>query len=336
MLQKLKLANFKCYLDHEMEFHGLTIIVGKNNAGKSTLIEALRLIQLAIVRYRHLGYHSPPEWTDTPKVEKGVYLPQKGYDFIFENVFHNYSDPPANITAEFSEGEKIVVYIGADKSLFSILYDTDGSVISSKSDALGVNFPEVNIMPPIGPLLRDELILDADYVRRNVTSHLSSIHFRNQLNIYYTKYFDKFKSLAEESWKDLRINELVGKGGLPREELFLMVQDGNFAAEISWMGHGLQMWLQTMWFLTRVSNISTIILDEPDVYMHPDLQRNLIRRLRGNYEQIIIATHSVEIISEVDPENILVVDKEMPKSVFTSSIPAVQKIITSIGSIQNI
>jgi hypothetical protein len=38
-------------------------------------------------------------------------------------------------------------------------------------------------------------------------------------------------------------------------------------ADGSQMGHGLQMWLQTMWFLARVGYAACAILDEPDVYM---------------------------------------------------------------------
>jgi len=96
------------------------------------------------------------------------------------------------------------------------------------------------------------------------------------------------------------------------------------------------MWLQTMWFLARCRNFDTVILDEPDVYMHADLQRKLIRFLRSRYPQVIVATHSVEIMSEVDPENILVVDREKQQAQFTTDVPAVQNIVDQIGGIQNL
>ena len=102
------------------------------------------------------------------------------------------------------------------------------------------------------------------------------------------------------------------------------------------MGHGLQMWLQTMWFLTRSDTSTTVILDEPDVYMHPDLQRRVIRFLHGRFVQTILTTHSVEIMSEVEPENILIVNKSQEKSGFATSLPAVQRITESIGSVHNI
>src|SRR5258708_995694 len=102
------------------------------------------------------------------------------------------------------------------------------------------------------------------------------------------------------------------------------------------MGHGLQMWLQTMWFLTLSKGAPTIILDEPDVYMHPDLQRRIIRLIRRRHSQCIITTHSVEMLSEVRPEDVLIVDKRRRQSHFAASIPAVQRVIDTVGSAHNI
>ena len=118
--------------------------------------------------------------------------------------------------------------------------------------------------------------------------------------------------------------------------LQLMVRDEDFVAEIASMGHGLQMWLQTMWFLARSSEASTVILDEPDVYMHPDIQRRLIRYIKNRVPQIIVTTHSVEIMSEVDVDEILIIDRKRPRSRFAGTLPAVQKLIEHIGSVHNI
>jgi energy-coupling factor transporter ATP-binding protein EcfA2 len=130
--------------------------------------------------------------------------------------------------------------------------------------------------------------------------------------------------------------ELRGQGGQHGTELELLVRNDDFVAEIAWMGHGLQMWLQTMWFLARSIGFDTVILDEPDVYMHADLQRRLIRFLKECHPQAIVATHSIEIMSEVDPENILVVDRDRRQAQFTMDIPAVQQVVDQIGGIGNL
>jgi hypothetical protein len=116
----------------------------------------------------------------------------------------------------------------------------------------------------------------------------------------------------------------------------MMVKDGDFVAEAAWMGHGLQMWLQTIWFVSRVPEDGVAILDEPDVYMHPDLQRKLFRIVAHRFRQSMIATHSVEIMSEAEPNNILVVNRMQPRSSYAASEPALQALIDNIGGVHNV
>ncbi len=130
--------------------------------------------------------------------------------------------------------------------------------------------------------------------------------------------------------------ELLVRGRQPDKQVFLHIRNEDFVGEVGLMGHGLQMWLQAMWFLTRSARSTTVILDEPDVYMHPDLQRRVIRFLRNRYPQTILTTHSIEIMAEVEPDNILIVDKARDRSDFASTLPAVQEITSNIGSVHNV
>ena len=149
--------------------------------------------------------------------------------------------------------------------------------------------------------------------------------------------FAAFKELAEATWHDLALDPVEAKRlSYTETALSLFVRDSDFIAEIGWMGHGLQMWLQTMWFLTYAASSKSVVLDEPDVYMHADLQRRLIRLLRTRHHQTIIATHSVEIMSEVEPDEVLVIDRKKSRSYFANSQPEVQSLLANIGSIQNI
>jgi AAA15 family ATPase/GTPase len=337
MLKKIELENYRCFNNQSIEFKETTIIVGKNNAGKSTIIEALRLV--SIVVNRSLNFKSSPIWLEEygPSI-KGVSPSLTGLDFSTKNVFHKYQNGPAKITATFSNKAKIIIFLGEiDESIeiFAVLFDSKGNNTKSKNEVKGAEIPEINILPQISALAKEETVLKYDTVRANVTTQLSSMHFRNQIKVY-SHFFEEFKNLSEKTWPGLTIMELDGRSLLPGGQLTLIVRDNDFAAEIGWMGHGLQMWLQTMWFLAKSSNDSTVILDEPDVYMHADLQRKLIRFLKKHFKQVLLATHSIEIISEVEPDNILIVDKSRIKSNYASSVPAVQSLINGIGSMQNI
>ncbi len=239
------------------------------------------------------------------------------------------------IDAAFENLTSVRVYIGAEDQIHAVVFDPGGRPVKTKAGALRVDLPVVEILPQIGPLDAAEVILSEDYVRRTVSSGLSSKHFRNHLLIFRDR-LAGFKAISEQTWPGLQIGELAAPRRLPGELLSLTVRDEDFVAEVAAMGHGLQMWLQTMWFLARIQRVSCVILDEPDVYMHPDLQRRLLRYLRKRHEQVIVATHSVEMMSEAEPEDILVVDRRSRQSDFAGNAPAVQRLIEHIGSTQNL
>lgn len=342
MLKSVTLRNFRGFSDHEIPLRELTVVVGRNNAGKSTLVEGLRLLAIITSRFGSLNFHPVPKWLDIGRINRGVSPDLRLADFDFKTVFHRYAEPPACIDAKFESGAGVTVYVGPDSSVHAVVTDTTGAVVPDKARARRVTLPLVAILPQIGPLATDEEELDADYVRRTLDSRLASLHFRNQLRADVGAY-RRFREIVETTWPGVRIQELTtesresASGRAGRRTFFaLMVRNDDFVAEASRMGHGLQMWLQTMWFLARTPTTASVILDEPDVYMHPDLQRRLVRLVRGRHRQAILATHSTEIISDVAPESILVVDRSRSRSSFVSAVPEVQQVIDSLGGVQNI
>jgi len=108
----LLLQNFRGFEDHKIPFHsGTAVIVGRNNAGKSTIVEALRLVSL-ITRYQRLDFCSVPHWLDRPKREKGVKPSIRNLDLSLESAFHRYRDPPAIVACTFETGQSVTIYIG--------------------------------------------------------------------------------------------------------------------------------------------------------------------------------------------------------------------------------
>lgn len=333
MIRKLTIENYRGYSYHEIEFRNLNVIVGKNNAGKTTLIEALRLVSLVSKRYKTSPIKNVPDWLNIPKSYIGVSPSLQRIDYSYSNIFYSYNDPPAIITAEFNNETSIKIYFAGENKFHAVLL-SNGEVCK-RSDIKKIELPVIHILPQITPLLQEEKVLQEDYVKLNIDSSTSSRHFRNQLS-YFNSEYNKFKELAEATWEGIRLLEFFKGDRISEINPYLLIQEGIFSTEIGHMGHGLQMWLQTIWFLARCKSDSTVILDEPDVYMHADLQRKLIRFLRNEYRQVIVATHSIEIMSEVEAENILIIDKKKKSSIFASDFNAVQKTLLNLGSIHNI
>ena len=328
MITQIHFTNFRGFEDHRIPFRPLTIIVGRNNAGKSTIVEGLRLISLVVSKFKG-QLNAIPRYWEFPKNRRGRDR-FKDLEINLQSAFYHYGEPLAFIRATFSSGEVVEVRIDRDE----IVARCDRSAVSSTRRQPPLS--RVSILPQVAPVVREERLLTPEYVRSAMSSSLAPLHFRNQL-VIYPELFERFKSIAAETWPGLRILDLRKDGRIPDPIILsLLVEDARFPAELSWMGHGLQMWLQTMWFLTRVSQHETVILDEPDVYMHADLQRRLVRFIRRGHQQVVIATHSSEIMAEVSPEDILVIDRARCSSDFAPSLPAVQKVLSGVGSIHNL
>ena len=325
MLERIRIQNFRGFEDHTVPLNPTTVLVGRNNAGKSTIVEALRLVSLAL-HYAKSRPNVPRVWSISRSARKAknqapTLLSLEDHP---DTVFYRYGDPPATITATFTPGAEVEVIVNPDeiRAYFQARRQAD--------------IQHVSILPQVAPVSRKEKLLNAETVRDNLSSTLASSHFRNQVHLM-KEFFPAFKDAAEESWPHLRVSppEIIRRNGSD-DWLTMMVVDEDFAAEIAWMGHGLQMWLQAIWFLTRAREHGTVILDEPDVYMHADLQRRLIRKVKRSHAQVIVATHSAEIMAEVEPEEILIINKTENTSTFATNLPVAQQVLNNLGSVHNL
>lgn len=334
-LKKLQLENFKCYKKATIPFKKLSIIVGENNAGKSCLIESLRLVSKAAQASRKRVYNSVPTEFELPANIKGFAIDTQKLKIDLRIIIYYYkSSNYAKITAFFDNKAKIEIYLNESRA-FAVLYDTEGKVIKSKQQAEKLGLDSMAILPQIGPIRENEKLLSYETVSGDKDTYLSSLHFRNEIWMWKQEFFDEFKRNAEDSWAELHIDP-IEYSPVDSDYISLLVKDNGFTAEIGKMGNGLQMWLQIMWFLARSKDCKLIILDEPDVYMHSDMQRKILELVKNKFEQVIIATHSLEIISRVDPDNILEINKKDKTMHYATDSLSAQKIIDDIGGVQNL
>lgn len=335
LLKKLQLENFKCYKKATINFKELSIIVGENNAGKSCLIEALRLVSKAAQGSKNRVYISSPNDFDLPAAVKGFPLDTQKLRIDLGIIIYFYNQAKyAKIIATFCDKSRIEIYLN-EKHAFAVIYDGNGSIIKTKQQAEKLNLDKIGILPQIGPIRENEKLLSKDTVSGDKDTYLSSLHFRNEIYLWKNEFFNEFIQNAQNTWPGLKIEALDYLQGID-EYISLFVRDNNFPAEIGKMGNGLQMWLQIIWFLARSKNCGVIILDEPDVYMHSDMQRRILELVKSKFPQIIIATHSLEIISRVDPECILEINKKDKTMHYASDSSSVQRIIDDIGGVQNL
>ena len=335
MLKSIEFENYRCFQRGSLDFRAMSIIVGKNNAGKSTIIEALRLVAAAGKKSQiTTTYKQPPKDFKLPLAHKGFYLDVSKLKIDLRNIIYFYDREYAKVTALFDDNSIINIYLNTEV-VFVMLINPDGENVTSRKQSQQLSIGSIDILPQIGLIKENEKLLTEYTVNTDKDTYLSSRHFRNELRLFKQDYYESFKTIAESTWPGLRIRSL---DYIPYESEYisLFVQDEGFPAEIGLMGSGLQMWLQIIWFIARCAHCQTIILDEPDVYMHPDMQRRILDIIKDKYQQVIIATHSVEIISAVDARYIVTVDKSARKMKYANNSKAVQCIIENLGSVHNL
>lgn len=334
MISEIQFENYRCFEKSKIKYKELVIIVGRNNAGKSSMIEALRMISYASGKAQRTNYRSVTPNLGISARYKGIRIDTDKLKIDLRGIVYLYEEKTAKVTAVFDDGCKIVILANKDVA-FAILYDPKGNNIVTKAQAKNYHFGNISILPQIGLIKENEKKLAEDTVINDKDTYLSSRHFRNEILVYRSEYWKDFKKLAEKSWEGLSVIGLE-YNITESENIRLMVSDARFPGEIGVMGSGLQMWLQIIWFICRSKGAETIILDEPDVYMHPDLQIRLLHMVQGISKQVIIATHSVEIISEISPKYIVMVDKNSRQMQYANNLKAVQNIVDNIGGVQNL
>src|SRR4030042_5493893 len=239
MLTGLTVENFRGFDKHKVPLNEVSVIVGQNNAGKSTLVEAFRLIAIVTGRYRNLNYYTSPSWFELPRAYYGVSPSLQNLEINFDSIFHRYGDPPSIITANFKDESSVTIYLAGEDKIFAVIKNQNGQIIKSRQQAYKANLPTVSIMPQVAPVQRNENILNADYVKRTMSSSLSSLHFRNQLNVYF-ELFPEFQEIVENTWPGVRVEELIGQGKFHSKPLYLEVRNEDFVAESGALGQSIQ------------------------------------------------------------------------------------------------
>lgn len=336
MIKKMTLKNYRCFEDYTVVFKNETLIVGENNAGKSTIIEALRIVSVVSNKvFKNRIYRNANESLNLPKNIFGFNVNVDAYKVDLRSIVYFYNDNVnAEIIIEFDDKTIFHIYLNTE-CVFATVYNKNGENIKSIIQAKKMNEEnlKVNIMPHLNLIREKEKKLAVETIERDQYTYLSSLHFRNEILLYKNEYFSKFKEISEKIWNGLMIDNI--EYFPDDDEVSLWIKENQFTSEVGLMGSGLQMYLQIIWFIAKHNLSSTIILDEPDVYLHPNLQKKIFNYIKSKNKQIIIATHSVELISEADFKNVFQIDKTKRIQQYSKGVSNVQSIVETIGSIQN-
>jgi energy-coupling factor transporter ATP-binding protein EcfA2 len=322
----VRFKNYKALKSFSINLDEFNVLVGPNNAGKSTIIGAFRLLHEGLRKARSKG----AAYLRFAKAF-GYQIPLEGIPIATENIFSDYDDSePATIDFELATGAKLQLLFPENNLCYLVPFPS-GRAVRSPSEFKRAFDVTIGFVPVLGPVEHNELLYQKEAARNALQTHRASRNFRNIWH-HYPEGFEKFQRLISETWPGMEI--LPPEVSIARDKpvLHMFCPERRFPREIFWAGFGFQVWCQMLTYILRASADSLLIIDEPDIYLHSDLQRQLVSILRDAPPDILIATHSTEIISEAEPSELLVVRKGSRHAKRVKDVEQLRNIFATLGS----
>jgi predicted ATP-binding protein involved in virulence len=335
-INRLTLTNFRAFEQAEFEFQpGMNLLVGINGVGKSTVLDALRIMFSQILP-QFTASKSRPENFSVDDIRVGSGALTAELEFKAANIDFNYlvHKPREQFiirdTEVGEEGEEIydlveqqvlspgkneipkhlkidlkkplVVYFSTRRSLANMAAPNKQSIVGNQSTAFA------NALSHRELRLREfaEWLLVQETMERE--GKQLAEQYISVLNNAVTNFLDTCTGL--EPVTEPTTTLLLNKGGIKLDVRWL--SDGerailalilDLARRLSQANPELENPLQ--------DGKAVVLIDELDLHLHPRWQRNIVNKLTTTFPncQFIATTHSPQIIGEVESESILIIER---------------------------
>lgn len=308
MLTKVRISNFKRIKEAELEIGPVTYIVGGNNSGKSSAIQAIHTAVTAAQVGRDRQQQVIP--TSSLRYSPAAEFESIGHGRLLENKadglravveFMSQNDNPTE-----ESGYRVTIYRG--RNFDSIGVDRDpkqgrlADRIQDPRKLFSIYTPGLSGIP-----LREEYMSYASVFQRAAGGEANLV-FRNILRL-----IDECNKLQE---LEVAVSDLIGERitftikADEKQDFHIKVKatigtHDNNAVPVELWGTGLLQVTQ-LYSYVILFEPSVFLVDEPDAHLHPSRQKLLAAAFEDISErykcQIIATTHSEHLIS-ARPEN---------------------------------
>lgn len=261
-------------------------------------------------------------------------------DIFFRRATRKANKPvTAEVGAEFTDGSTVEFAVrhlfGAMNSRVQIANGMEGDRLSAL-----LSHPAVWVPSAVGIVREEEYRTPA---RRTSLINAGRHHevLRNLLVELRKEHADRYEALQEvlkerfdASLDDVQFDEVTDEYVKAN-----MTGEGGAQHDLYSAGSGLIQTVQLLAFIL-VQTPSVVLLDEPDAHLHSSLQRGIIEILehigRNEEFQIIVATHSKEIINFIDPTRLIFVQPGEVKAGPMGQEVTPIAVLRSLGAIDNV
>ena len=310
MIKKLALRNFKGIQKGALELSPLTILLGPNNAGKSSVLEALFL---APNPFRHVPYLRRSAFNSVAYIHETFKV--EGYTPLF--LFSYYIPSNSFIFCE-AEGEPLylLLYRPEDEKFVSFSFYRSSQPVdvqkllqaqdieSYLSPIASGRIGRLSISPKEGGgggpsdknFLNREMLLIHSILVREAYGHLRDrwpqITNRRLSRIVA----EKLSQLVAERYIDLLLEPFIGE----ELSIYAYLEDGR-RVRLGDLGEGAQTLAVTM-LLRELSKPDVLLWDDIEAHMNPRMLSFIARwvlQLVEEGTQVVLSTHSIEAVRTI-------------------------------------
>lgn len=303
---RVEFTRFKAFRAFRLDLKKFNIMVGPNNAGKSTVLAAFRILAAALRR----ATARRPELVRGPNgLVLGYKIDLAAISIAEENIFYNYEeDESAQVVFHLSNGNSLTLFFPEPGACLLLPNAQDQSFSSPAAFSSQFNCA-IGFVPILGPVEHNEPLFEKDAARLALFNYRAARNFRNIWH-HYPERFEEFREVLKQTWPGMDIERPEVDRSHERPRLHMYCPEKRIPRELFWSGFGFQVWCQMLTHIIQSQKSSIFLIDEPDIYLHAELQRQLLGLLRNLGPDILLATHSTEIITEAEADEILLINKE--------------------------
>ncbi len=303
---RVEFSHFKAFKAFSLELKHFNILVGPNNAGKSTILVAFRILASAL---RKASARKPSVVLGPKGMAHGYEVDLEAISVAEENIFYNYDDSsPASVKFHLSNKSSLELFF-PERGVCHLIADTGGRPAMTPSAFRGHFNCPIGFVPILGPVEHHEPLYEKQAARLALFNYRAARNFRN-IWYHYPERFDEFRAALQNSWPGMDIEAPQVDLSYGKARLNMFCPEERIPRELFWAGFGFQVWCQMLTHLIQWRDSSIFLIDEPDIYLHSELQRQLVAILRNLGPDILIATHSTEIVMEAEVDDIVVISKQ--------------------------
>ncbi|HET9506173.1 MAG TPA: ATP-binding protein [Hymenobacter sp.] len=302
MIDTITIERFKNISRIALKLENINILVGANNAGKSSILQGIQFA-VAVAQTTSLDEFSTVGWKNSIlstslTANQIIYSPIKDI-YALGSGGSLSQDADKAIMVEFAERDsghlaKFSLRKGRNKNLLTSIEGKDlGNTIRYLDNPYSIYVPGLSGIPAAEELKSEGV------VRRLAAKGDANNVFRNVLWLLKqdTNKWDAFILDFKDIFPELDITITFDK--IKDEYLNAFITSNSKSFPIDAFGTGVLQIIQILSYI-HLYNPKLLILDEPDSHLHPSNQKILAEKLnditaRLNF-QIIISTHSRHLL----------------------------------------